>query len=162
MKSLSINKYKNFLINKFNKKGEIYIKPFKMSKRISIICCIIGLVLSLYGLTIGIQCINADGWDRIGVIFIPPSIIALIIIVFDFLITTDKIKKGLIYSCISSIIKISIIGCLIPSTIYSYKNEIEYGSSNLYFDLILIISLIIIAIPSTINIIKLIKLKTNN
>lgn len=135
------------------------MKLFKISKVISIICSIIGLILSSYGLIISLQSIGADGWGRLGVIFIMPSVIALLVIVFDFLITLDKIKRGLIYSCINSIIKIGIIGCFIPSTISDYNYEIEYGVSNLSFDLLIIVALTIITIPSILNIIKIIKSK---
>ncbi len=135
------------------------MKLFRISKVISIICSIIGLILSSYGLIIGLQSIGADGLGQIGVIFIIPSIIALLVIVFDFLITLDKIKKGLIYSCINSIIKLIIIGCFIPSTIHEYKYEINYGVSNFDFNLIVIVALTIITIPSILNIIKLFKLK---
>lgn len=135
------------------------MKLCKIQKVISIICSIIGLILASYGLLMSLQSIGADGWGQLGVIFIMPSIIALTVIVFDFLITVGKIKRGLIYSCINSLIKICIIGCVIPSTIYDYKYEIKYGVSNLYFDLILIVALTIITIPSILNITKLIKLK---
>lgn len=135
------------------------MKLCKIQKVISIICSIIGLILASYGLLMSLQSIGADCWGQLGVIFIMPSIIALTVIVFDFLITVGKIKRGLIYSCINSLIKICIIGCVIPSTIYDYKYEIKYGVSNLYFDLILIVALTIITIPSILNITKLIKLK---
>ena len=55
-----------------------------------------------------------------------------------------------------------IIIILIPSTIYEYQYELQYGVSNLKFDLILIISLIVITIPSMLNAIRLIILRTNN
>ena len=84
-----------------------------------------------------------------------PSIFALLIIILDFLITIEKIKKGLVYSYISSLIKIGIIVLFIPSTIYDFIYEIQFGHSNLTFDLILIVSLIVAIIPSILNIIKL-------
>ena len=135
------------------------MKQFKIPEVISIICSIIGLILSSYGLLMGLQSIGADGWGQLGVIFILPSIIALTVIVFDLLITVDKIKRGFIYSCMNSIIKICIIGCIIPSIISDYKYEIKYGGSNLDFDLILIVALTIITVPSILNMAKLIKLK---
>lgn len=113
----------------------------------------------MFGLIVGLQGITATGWEAIGTIFIFPSIIVCLNILLDYLLTIDKIKKGLIYSCISAIIKIIIIIILIPNTIYEYKCELQYGSSNLVFNLILIISLIIITIPSIINTNKLIFLK---
>lgn len=135
------------------------MKQFKISKVISIICSIIGLIFSSFGLIMGLQSIGAPGWGGIGVIFIIPSVIALLVILFDFLITLDKIKKGLIYSCINSIIKIGMIACFIPTTISDYKFDMKYGDSNLDFDIIVIVLLTIDTIPSILNIIKLIKSK---
>lgn len=135
------------------------MKQFKISKVISIICSIIGLILSSFGLIMGIQSIGAPGWEGLGVLFIMPSVIALLIILFDFLITLDKIKKGLIYSCINSIIKIGIISCFISTTISDYKYEMKFGVSDLKFDIIVIVLLTIVTIPSILNIIKLIKSK---
>ena len=135
------------------------MKQFKIQEVISIICSIIGLILSSYGLLMSLQSIGADGWGQLGVIFILPSIIALTVIIFDFLITVGKIKRGLIYSCTNSIIKICIIGYVISSIISDYKYEIQYGVSNLDFDLILIVALTIITIPSILNMVKLIKSK---
>ena len=133
------------------------MKLIKIQKVISIICSALGFILSLLGLKLSLQSIGADGWGQLGVIFIIPSVFALLIIVLDFLITVGKIKKGLIYSCISSLIKIGIIILFIPSTIYDYKYELQYGVSNLDFDLILIVLLVIITIPSILNTIRLIK-----
>lgn len=138
------------------------MEVFRGQKIISIICSILGFILSLYGLTVGLQSIGAYGWGQLGVIFITPSVIALIIILLDFLIAVDKIKRGLIYSCISSLIKIGIIVCIIPNIIYDYKYEVQYGASNLDFALILIGSLTIVSIPSILNIIKLITFKKNS
>ena len=73
----------------------------------STVFSVIGLVLAISGLLIGLQSIGADSWEQLGIIFILPSFLAFIIIVFDLLVTVGKIKRGLIYSCISSIIKIS-------------------------------------------------------
>lgn len=91
-----------------------------------------------------------------------PSVIALIIIVFDFLISIDKIKRGLIYSCIISLFKIGIMVYLIPIIIYDYKYEVQFGVSGLDFDLILIFLLTIVSIPSILNIIKLIAFRKNS
>jgi len=135
------------------------MKQFKILKVISIICSVIGLILSSFGFVMGLQSISAPGWGRLGVIFIMPSVITFIVILFDFLITLDKIKKGLIYSCINSIIKIGIIVCFVPITIRDYKYEMRFGVSNLDFDIIAIVLLTIVTIPSILNIIKLIKSK---
>lgn len=116
-------------------------------------------IFSLFGLIYGLKSFNADGFGRLGVIFIMPSVISLIIIVLDFFITIGKIKRGLIYSFIISLIKIGIIVLLIPITFHDYKYEMQYGQSNFKFDLILIISLIIVTIPSILNTINLISLR---
>ena len=91
------------------------MKEVKVQRIISIICSIVGLIISLYGLLAGLESIGSTGFGGLGVIYILPSIIALIIIILDLLITVDKIKKGLVYSCISSLIKIVTIICFIPS-----------------------------------------------
>ena len=48
---------------------------------------------------------------------------------------------------------------MVPSIISDYKYEIKYGVSNLDFELILIVALTIITIPSILNMVKLIKSK---
>ena len=138
------------------------MKIFKKMKVISIICSIVGLVFSSIGLVAGLKSIGAEGWAQLGTIFIMPSIIALSLILIDFLMTIDKIKKGLIYSCIISLIKISIIVLSIPDTIHEYKYEMQYGVSNFSFDLILIALLVVVTIPSVLNAIKFISSRKNN
>ncbi len=135
------------------------MKKINISKIISIICSVIGLILASLGLIAGLQSIGAPGFGGIGMIFILPSIIALLVILFDFLITLGTVKKGLIYSCINSIIKIGIILCFIPNTISEYKYEMEFGASNFEFDIIIIVALIIVTIPSILNSIKLVNVK---
>ena len=132
-------------------------KPTVVPKTISIVCCIVALLAALYGLMLGLGSIGASGWGALGVIFILPSIAALIIIVFDLLIAIDKIKKGLSFSYHSSIIKIWIIIPIIKSTIFDFGYEMQYGVSNLSFDITLIVLLAIATVPSILNIIKLSK-----
>ncbi len=129
----------------------------KVTKTISIICSAIGFIVSLFALWFGLGSINASGLDRIGTIFIMPAIVALIIIIIDFKISIDKIKRGLVYSILSSLLKIGLIIALIPSTIYDYRYEMEFGVSNFGFDMMLIAILFIVAIPSVLNVIKLSK-----
>ena len=139
-------------------KGGLYMKSFKIKKIISIICCGIGFIISLYGLIVGIRSIGEYGWGE-GLIFIMLSIIALTIIILDFLISIDKKKGGLKYSFIISLIKIIMIICFIPSIIYQNKMEMQYNTLSLEFDFLFIISLIIFTIPSFLNFIKLRKSK---
>ena len=58
--------------------------------------------------------------------------------------------------------KIGIIILFIPVTIRNFKYEMKYGGSNLDFDLLIIVSLIIVTIPSILNTIKLFYLRKNN
>lgn len=129
------------------------MKSFNVQKVISIICSVIGFTLSLCWLLIALQSLGVDALEQMGVfIFILP----LLIIILDFLVTIGKIKRGLIYSCISTLIKIIFIILFIPETIYDYKCEMQHGVSNLDFDLIVIFFLIMAAIPSILNIINFI------
>ena len=125
----------------------------------SVVLSVIGLVLAIFALLLGLQSIGVDGMGQLGIIFIVPSFFAFFIIAFDLLVTIDKIKRGLIYSCVSSIIKICIIIYFIPITIYDYNYQMQYGVSNLSFDLILLVFLILVTIPSVLNVIKILKLK---
>ena len=124
-------------------------------KTLSVVCSIIGIGMALFGLTLGIDSIGADGMSGLGVIFILPSLIAVAIGVIDILIAVDKIKKGLIYSIIVSIIKCIFIIMLIPLVIENFLYELQHGYSNLSFDLILLVLLIVITIPSILNVLKL-------
>jgi hypothetical protein len=126
-----------------------------MKKTISIIILIIGIIYDLFGLFVGISSIGADWLSQIGILFILPSIIAFIILLFDLLITIDKIEKGYVYSWISTIFKLGIAALFIPSIIYNFKLEAQNLMSNLYFYLMIVIPLIILSIPSIFNIIKL-------
>ena len=148
------------------------MKKFKISKIISIICSIIGMILSLRGLISGLQSIvagasgpgiGAEELDKLGLLFIVPSIIvsliALIMTFFDFLITIDKIKNGLPYSHVSSLLKIGVIVLLIPIIVHECVREIKFGDSYLRIVLVIIVELIIFTIPAVLNTIKLKKQK---
>ena len=82
---------------------------FNIKKIISIICSLISFGSALIGLILGLQSIVAKDWGQLGIIFIIPSIFALLIIILDFLVTIEKIKKASVYSYISTLIKIGII-----------------------------------------------------
>ena len=115
------------------------MKANKKLKILSIFCSAIGLCFSLFLLVIGLQSIGAEGWDKLGIIFIIPAIIGSIIIILDILVTIDKFKRGFFYSLISSIIKIVIMIILISD------------GMNEYF----IYYFIIVTIPSIIHMYKL-------
>ncbi|MBQ6476949.1 MAG: hypothetical protein IJI43_00710 [Bacilli bacterium] len=118
------------------------MKEFETSKNISTVCYIIGVLAALYGLILGLK--NIGG---LGIIFVIPSAVALIIISLDYgiIIATDKVNGALGYSIISSLIK---VGCII--------SLISEGD---YFALILIILLIVVLIPSFFNTIRLLYLR---
>lgn len=113
----------------------------RILKIISIICSTVGIILSLFGLILGLSSINASGWDGLGVLFIIPSIAAMLVVLFDLLITLGKVKRGLTYSYISGIIKMCLIVCLLSNAIAGLS---------------------IIMIPSIFNIIKLTKAKKHH
>lgn len=129
------------------------MKKAKIVKKISIICSIIGLISSILGLIVGITSIVNPDLGRIGTLLIYPSIILFLTNLIDLLITVEKIKKGLIYSFISSLIKIEYIIHLIIIAL----NEKKYGFQSPKFITIIFTCLIaaIITIPSTFNTIKL-------
>ena len=131
----------------------------KVSKILSSICSLLSAIFAVLFLFIGLTSLNATGLGRIGIIFILPALISLVIILIDFLITIGKIKNGLFYSCLISLVKLGFIIVLMPSTIYNYNYQQQYGYSNLEFDIYLIVFLIIISIPSIINSIRLFSLR---
>ena len=129
------------------------MKEFETSKNISTVCYIIGVLAALYGLILGLK--NIGG---LGIIFVIPSAVALIIISLDYGITiaTDKVNGALGYSIISSLIKVGCIISLIPEVIYGLRRD-SYARD--YFALELIILLIVVLIPSFFNIIRLLYLR---
>ncbi len=119
---------------------------FKYPKIISIICSAIGIVLSLSVFWICIPIIRYSlGW--VGVI---SSTISLIICTLDLLTTVGEIKSGLIYSCISCLIKIVIIIFNIIHVIFDYDHN-----SYIYFSYLFILLLI----PSVLNFFRFVSLK---
>ena len=124
-------------------------------KNISIVCCVLSFIPALWLFVVGINSIGAKGFDGLGVIFILPAGIALLTIVIDFLITTDKFKGGLIYSYLITILRLGIMIIFLQSLSYDIRLEIKGLMSNLTFDLFIIIVLIVITIPSIFNIIKI-------
>ena len=133
------------------KSGVLSSKQPKILKGFAVICCCIGILMSLLSFYAGVVSASADGFGRLGVLFVIPSLFALLVIIFDLLITANVIKIGFLYSCISSLLKLSITLRLLPYTISELREEMENGYSN--FDLLfwLVTFLIIIAIPSVIN-----------
>ncbi len=127
----------------------------KNKKVIAIIICTLCLLISFLGLIMGICSINASGFGQIGVIFILPSIFAISIITIDLLITLDIIKKGLIFSYISTLIKLGIAIFALPNLYGEIIYEMNYGVSNLLVYLFLIIPCILLILPSVFNIKKL-------
>ncbi len=73
---------------------------------ISATCCFIGLFLAIYVLLIGISSLDSSGWNSLGSIFIIPAAITTVFLVLDLLITLGVVKNILIYSIISSLVKL--------------------------------------------------------
>lgn len=126
-----------------------------MKKTISLICSMLGFCATLFGLYLGISSIGASGLGELGVIFIAPSLIAFVFVLVDFLISIDKIKKGLVFSWVSSCIKIGLLLRILMGSVGELIEEIRMGDSNLYFIIVLFVFLFITAIPSVLNIYKL-------
>ncbi|MBR3511631.1 MAG: hypothetical protein IKN74_01560 [Clostridia bacterium] len=127
----------------------------QVSKIISIICSAVTFFGAGLGLLVGLGSIGATGWNALGVIFIFPSVIALAMIVIDFLITIGHIKGGTGYSMVITIIKLIIIARFIPITIDNYNYQKRFGVSNLDFDFMVIGMLLVATIPSLFNAIRL-------
>lgn len=115
------------------KSGVLSNKQPKILKGFAVICCCIGILMSLLSFYAGVISANADGFGRLGVLFVIPSLFALLVIIFDLLITANVIKIGFLYSCISSLLKLDITLRLLPYTISELREEMENGYSN--FDL---------------------------
>ena len=132
------------------------MKEFETSKNISTVCYIIGVLAALYGLILGLK--NIGG---LGIILVIPSAVALIIISLDYGITiaTDKVNGALGYSIISSLIKVGCIILFIPKAIMDLKEFIKYSNSYYFFNLEIIILLIVVLIPSFFNTIRLLYLR---
>lgn len=135
------------------------MKFWGTSKIISVICSAIGLAISLYYLVIGLQSIGSSSWGGLGVILILPTIIALLIITLDLAITFGKIKNGLIFSCVSSAIKNFLMTFFVSRAIKDFKFQLKYGTSNFIVDILAVMSLIIVALPSVFNIIDVLSHK---
>jgi hypothetical protein len=131
----------------------------KVFKVISIIICSIILAISVWCLFLGIGSIGEQGWGALGVIFIFPALIAIAVVLVDLLITLDVIKGGYIYSLIITIIKGILFIRLIPSLIYNIKYELKFGVSNTGFDIALMVLLLVMAVPSLFNLLRLKKNK---
>lgn len=127
------------------------MKQHKNLKVLSIICCIIGLVISLFGLIFGINCIGTAGWYRYNAVYIPYSIATFVILIFDLLISFHVIKNGFLFSCISSILKIGFTIFCLPGVLVGSADRLESGNFYFGFEERLFVSLIIITIPSLVN-----------
>ena len=118
---------------------------------ISIIFTILALIPTVYLFVLGLASINAPGLKGIGIIFIVPALIGIVTIILDYLININLIKKGLLYSCIVTIIRLGIIGILLPVIIV----DLDTMPSDIVLNIYIVLTLLIMAIPSIINIIKL-------
>ena len=70
------------------------MKNNKTLKSLGTAFSMIGLVASGIALFLGLQSIGAAGCGVLGVIFIAPSIIAIVIILLDLKVTKDENGKG--------------------------------------------------------------------
>ena len=131
----------------------------KVFKTISIIICSILLAISAWCLLLGLGSIGEQGWGALGVIFIFPALVAIAVVLVELLITLDVIKGGFIYSLVITIIKGLLFISLIPSLIYNIKYELRFGVSNTGFDIVLMVLLLVLSVPSLFNLLRLKKEK---
>ncbi len=125
------------------------MKKNNIPRVISIICSVICLAATSYGLLVGLLGLSATEWpDALNTIFLLPSLIIFPICLFDFLIATDKIKKGLVFSCVNSIIKVGIIIVIFINARYRNLSD---------FEVLAIVFFTIMSITSIINMLKLAK-----
>ena len=131
----------------------------KIEKIISIIFYIFGIVLSLLGLFGGLLSLGFEGCGKFEVVLIIPSIIILIIVLLDLLSVLRVIKVGLSYSIISCLSKIGIIIFFLQKSFHEYKYQMRCGPSYYTFYLIISVLILIITIPSIINLFEFISLR---
>lgn len=120
----------------------------------SIIGITVGFIGSAQFLIGGIASIDADGYAQIGVIFIPPALMAITVVLLDFLALRGT--KWLTWSIISLAAK----GCLaltLLGNIVEIIGRILSGKSyyNLSFYILLLILAMLIIYPSVRNIINI-------
>lgn len=120
---------------------------------LSAVCCIAGLLAASLGLYAGIRSFGAEGLEKIGIIFIPRSIIAILVILADLLALV--LKRWVIWSWVSTVIKWLCIVLFIKPLFQDLLYQLQYGVSNFFFDIMVIASLLILIIPSVWNIIRL-------
>ncbi len=121
-------------------------------KNIAVIFSWIGIILACLALLVSFTGIGAKGFERLGIILLGPSLLAIGDLVGDAIIASKE-KKMFVYSLIESVIKIILLVLMIPSAIYDYNYQMKYGFSNLDFDIIVINFLVIMLIPSLMNMI---------
>lgn len=113
---------------------------------LSMICCIAGLAVGSLFLVAGIRSIGAAGWAQFGVIYIPPSAAVILLALMDLMALLKK--RWAAWSWFSTIVK-----CL----------WLVLLAKSLFFIPLLFFMtaapVIVIAVPSVWNIIRLWKMK---
>ena len=113
-----------------------------------------GLFLSIVFFISGISSIGASGWAALGMLFIAPSLLAILLLVFDFLALKDR--KWFVWSIASLAVKglcaIPVLQCIA----YELGQMLKGNSySNLLFYTVLLVFVVLIAYPSIRNVVNI-------
>ena len=122
------------------------MKNTKVFKKISIICVLVSLFLSGYGLFSGIEGFESEGF---GAALLIPCVPVFLITLFDLFIVLDIVDKGFYFACINCIIKFLAI------VLWVIFGIINFNSLDYKIFAIIIFLLIVITIPSIFSVAKL-------
>lgn len=140
-------------------------KPTKHPDCISIVVFSIGLAIAGLFLILGLNSIGASGWGKLGLAFIPPSLLVIVILLLDFFAIKDC--KWFAWSVVSLVIKSLCAITIIP---YAWESfyllplaffEITYFLIFLFFAALLVF-IAISTYPSIRNIVNISKRKREN
>lgn len=121
---------------------------------ISIGAMSIGMFLAIVFFIGGINSIGADGWAVLGMLFIAPSLLAIVLLVVDFLAL--KGRKWFVWSVASLAVKGLCAAPILQSTAYELGQMFRGNSySGLMFYTVLLAFIVLIAYPSIKNIVNI-------
>ena len=135
--------------------GKTILKVF------SILCSVFSYIAGILVLYWGVSSFGADGFERLGTIFIVPALMVMAVVTTDFLVTINVIKNGLGYSIAISVLKLCFIGLFIYLSIDEYKRHSMSYVSNFQFYIWLLVIFTILLIPSLINMIDRLNKRNN-
>ena len=133
------------------------MKKDNILRLITMICCVIGLLISAYFLLLGLYNIGSSSWEWLTHLILILSTTLIIILAIDFIIAYTKTNKGYKYSFVISIVKSIPIFYILFLTLQWLCATLI--GKKIYFDIfpILLVTgfFILITIPSVCNTIRL-------